>query len=205
MFLTESGMPRTLVRSSWETMDLPLRLLFHPLLLLLGDRVRIKPCRVSSMDTLAFGALHVVFLHLALADAALDKVQLLFQCFLVYLPLHRIEGPLPRTAWQDGHRLVQQHAVRFSEHLVREFEGRGPDRATLSDLQKGLWSYWKPKLSNSRLRKKLWPDQGDPQDGYQENEMCWRGFHITHRELHGAILETVLRYSIARDIGLEVD
>ena len=157
------------------------------------------------MDTLAFGALHVVFLHLARAGAALDKVELLFQCFLVYLPLHRIEGPLPRTAWQDGQRLVQEHGVRGGKHLTLAGGGRGPDRATLSDLQKGLWSYWISRLSNSRLRKRLWPDQGNPQDGYEENEMGWRSFHITNRELKGAIEETVLRYSIARDIGLELD
>ena len=35
--------------------------------------------------------------------------------------------------------------------------------------------------------------------------MGWRSFHITNRELKGAIEETVLRYSLARDIGLEVD
>ena len=155
------------------------------------------------MDTLAFGALHVVFLHLARAE--LDKVGLLFRCFLAYLPLDRIEGPLPRTAWQDGQRLVQEHGVRFGKHLKLVCEGRGPDRATLSDLRKGLWSYWKPKLSNSRLRKKLWPDQGDPQDGYQENDMCWRGFHITHSELSEAIDATLLRYQLARDIGLDGD
>ena len=140
-----------------------------------------------------------------LARAELDTVGVIFRCFVAYLPLDRIEGPLPRTAWQDGQRLVQQHGVRFGKHLKLECEGRGPDRATLSDLQKGLWSYWFPKLSNSRLRQRLWPDQGDPQDGYEENEMGWRGFHITHRELKDAIEETVLRYCIARDIGLEVD
>ena len=94
---------------------------------------------------------------------------------------------------------------RFGEHLKLECEGRGPDRATLSDLRKGLWSYWISRFSNRRLRKRLWSDQGNPQDGYEENEMGWRSFHITNRELKGAIEETVLRYSIARDIGLEDD
>ena len=140
-----------------------------------------------------------------LTRAELDNVGLLFRWFIYILPLDRIQGPLPRTAWQDGHRLVQQYGVRFGEHLKRECEGRGPDRATMSDLQKGMWSFWFSRLSNSHLRNRLWPDQWNTRDWYRLNNMQWRGFYISHPELAVAIRESVMRYFLARDVGLVVD
>ena len=140
-----------------------------------------------------------------LARAGLDHVGLLFRCFLASLPLHRIRGRVPRSARKDGNKLVSLHGLRFAEHLERT-EGRGPDRATLPDLMKGMWSFWFPYLSTSHLRFELEPDLMNNKDSYRVNDLEWRGFYISNRELSDAINQSVVGYSVARpSVGRAVD
>ena len=70
-----------------------------------------------------------------LVRAGLDKVGLLFGCFISNLPLCRIQGPAPRTAHHDGQRHVKMHGGKVAEHLKRTESG-GRDRATLPAVTK---------------------------------------------------------------------
>ena len=135
-----------------------------------------------------------------LARAELDTVGVIFRCFVAYLPLGRIEGPLPSTANHDGRRIMTKLGRRFEWHMERT-EGRGPAWATLPDFTRGMWTFWFDKLSNSDHRCTLpGPDRRNTDDGYRLNDMEWQGFWITQKELNAAVCEAVVMYSLARGV-----